>query len=99
MEKVIDHVVIMKQGRILLDFGFDELRERYSRVRLSALSGKLPTELPFTNVLDCQRTTGEAILTVQGCSVEQLQQQAESLNCRVEIQTLPLEDIYRIVVS
>ena len=99
VEKVIDHVVIMKQGRILLDFGFDELRERFSRVRVSALSGELPRELPFANVVQCRRSNGEAILTLQDCSPEQLQQQAESLNCRVEIQTLPLEDIYKIIVS
>jgi len=99
IEKVVDHVVIMKAGLILLDLGFDELRERYCRVRVSALRGELPAELPFTNVLDCQRTNGEAILTVEDCSGEQLQQQAESLNCRVEIQTLALEDIYKIVVS
>lgn len=99
VEKVIDHVVIMKQGRILLDSGFDELRERFSRVRVSALSGELPSELPFANVVDCRRSNGEAILTVQDCTGEQLQQQAERLNCRIDIQTLPLEDIYRIVVS
>lgn len=99
VEKVIDHVVIMKQGRILLDFGFDELRERFSRVRVSALSGELPRELPFANVVQCRRSNGEAILTLQDCSPEQLRQQAEGLNCRIDIQTLPLEDIYRIIVS
>ena len=99
VEKVIDHVVIMKQGRILLDSGFDELRERFSRVRVSALSGELPRELPFANVVQCRRSNGEAILTVKDCSAEQLQQQAKGLSCRIEIQTLPLEDIYKIVVS
>ena len=99
VEKVIDHAVIMKGGRILLDCSFDELRERFSRVRVSALSGELPSELSFGNVIDCRRSNGEAILTVQDCSGEQLQQQAESMNCQIEIQPLPLEDIYRIVVS
>ncbi|MBN2272463.1 MAG: ABC transporter ATP-binding protein [Sedimentisphaerales bacterium] len=98
IEKVVDHVVIMKQGRILLDSGFDELRERFSRVRVSALSGELPGELPFANVVNCRRSNGEAILTVEDCAAEQLQRQAESAKCRIEIQTLPLEDIYRIVV-
>ncbi|MHC4745510.1 MAG: hypothetical protein ACYS8Z_26650, partial [Planctomycetota bacterium] len=68
-------------------------------VRVSALSGELPSELPFTNVLDSKRSNGEAILTVENCPAEELQQQAESFNCRIEIQPLPLEDIYRIVVS
>ncbi len=66
VEKVIDHAVIMKEGRILLDCSFDELRERFSRVRISALGGELPAELPFENVVHCKRSDGQAILTVQG---------------------------------
>jgi len=99
VEKVIDHAVIMKEGRILLDCGFDELRERFSRVRISALGGELPTELPFENVIHCQRSDGQAILTVRDCPRKKLQEQAKSLNCWVEIETLPLEEIYKIVVS
>ncbi|MBN2138093.1 MAG: ABC transporter ATP-binding protein [Sedimentisphaerales bacterium] len=99
VEKVIDHVVIMRTGRIVLSCGFDELRERFSKVRVSAVSGELPAELPFTNVLDCRRANGEAILTIEDCPAERLRDQAERLNCRVEIETLPLEDIYKIVVG
>ena len=99
VEKVIDHLVIMKAGRILLDSGFDELRVRFRRVRVSALSGDLPAELPFANVLDCRRANGEAILTVENCAERELQEQAESLKCQIDIQSLPLEDIYRIVVG
>jgi len=99
VEKVIDHTVIMKEGRILLDCSFDELRERFCRVRISALGGELPAELPFENILHCKRSDGQAVLTVQDCPREKLQEQAKSLNCWVEIETLPLEDIYKIVVS
>ncbi|MBA7696146.1 Vitamin B12 import ATP-binding protein BtuD [subsurface metagenome] len=99
VEKVIDHAVIMQEGRILLDSSFDELRERFSRVRISALGGELPAELPFENVVHCQRSDGQAVLTVQDCPREKLQEQAKSLNCWVEIETLPLEEIYKIVVS
>jgi len=99
VEKVIDHAVIMKEGRILLDTGFDELRERFSQVRISALSKELPDELPFENVVHCKRSDGQAILTVQDCPREKLQEQAKSLDCWVEIETLSLEEIYKIVVS
>jgi len=98
IEKVVDHVVIMKAGLILLDLGFDELRERYYRVRLSALGGDLPRELPFANIVDCKRSNGEAIVTVADCPAEELQRQAESADCRIEMQALSLEDIYRIIV-
>ncbi len=99
VEKVIDHAVIMKKGRILLDCSFDELRERFSLVRISALGKELPAELPFQNVLHCKRSDGQAILTVLDCPREKLQEQAKSLDCWIEIETLPLEEIYKIVVS
>ena len=70
-----------------------------SRVRVSALSGDLPAELPFANILDCRRANGEAILTVENCAERELQEQAERVNCQIDIQSLPLEDIYRIVVG
>ncbi len=99
VEKVIDHAVIMNEGRILLDCSFDELRERFSQVRISALTGELPAELPFENVVHCKRSDGQAILTVRDCPQEKLQEQAKRLDCWVEIETLPLEEIYKIVVS
>jgi ABC-2 type transport system ATP-binding protein len=99
VEKVIDHAVIMKEGHILLDCSFDELRERFCQVRISALGKELPAELPFENVLHCKRSDGQAILTVRDCPREKLQEQAKSLDCWIEIETLPLEDIYKIIVS
>ncbi|MBW8041413.1 MAG: ABC transporter ATP-binding protein [Planctomycetes bacterium] len=99
VEKVIDHAVIMKEGHILLDCSFDELRERFCQVRISALGKELPAELPFENILHCKRSDGQAILTVQDCPRERLKEQAKSLDCWIEIETLPLEEIYKIVVS
>ncbi|MHC4637553.1 MAG: ABC transporter ATP-binding protein [Planctomycetota bacterium] len=99
VEKVIDHALIMKEGRILLNCSFDELRERFCRVRINSLGGELPAELPFENVVQCRRSDGQAILTVQDCPRQKLQEQAKSLNCWVEIETLPLEEVYKIVVS
>ncbi len=99
VEKVIDHVLIMKEGRILRDCSFDELREEFCRLRLSALNGELPAELPFRNVVQSQRSNGQAVLIVQGSSPHQLQQTAEGLNCQIDIQPLSLEDIYKMVVS
>jgi ABC-2 type transport system ATP-binding protein len=99
VEKVIDHVVIMRKGRIITDCSFDDLRERYYRVHVSSLGKKLPDELPFKNVVKSLHSNGEAILTVRDLSHEEIQAQAKALNCWVEIETLPLEEIYRIAVS
>lgn len=99
VEKIIDHVVIMEDGRILRDCSFDELKEEYRRVRISSLSGDLPAELPFKNVVQHQRNNGQAVITVRNTTPEQIEQMAEAMNCQVEIQTLPLEDLYKLVVS
>ncbi|MBN1509341.1 MAG: hypothetical protein JW955_21020, partial [Sedimentisphaerales bacterium] len=98
VEKVIDHAVIMKAGRIIADASFDDLRETYMRVRLTSLSGPLPEELRFANVIECRRNQSQATLTVQDLSPEQIEAAAEAVNCRADIQPLPLEDIYKAVV-
>jgi len=99
VEKVIDHVVIMDHGRIIRDSSFDDLREEFSRIRLTALHGPLPAQLPFTGIIQCQRSDGEALLTVRHQSPDCIEQQAQAIDCEAEIQPLPLEDIYRLVVE
>ena len=99
VEKVIDQVVIMDQGRILVDCTLDDLRERFCRVRLTSLEGPLPRSLPFRNVVSSQQNNGQAVLTIENPSTEQLKAQAEGLHCDIEIQALPLEDLYKVVVT
>lgn len=99
VEKIIDHVVIMEDGGILLNCGFDDLREKYSRVKLSAMSDKLPSILPFENIIECQRNDGQAILIISDCSHEELKEKAQKLDCWIEIENLPLEELYKIIVT
>jgi len=99
VEKVIDHAIIMQAGRILRDCSFDELKEEFCRVRISALNSELPTNLPFPNIVRQQRSNGQALIILKNTTPEQIEQTAEDLNCHIEIQTLPLEDIYKLVVS
>lgn len=98
VEKVIDHAVIMKAGRIIVDAGFDDLREKYTRVRLTSLSGPLPETLDFANVLECRRNGAQATLTVADLTADQIEAAATAMNCQADIQPLPLEDIYKAVV-
>jgi ABC-2 type transport system ATP-binding protein len=99
VEKIIDHVVIMEEGSIVLDCGFDDLRERYSRVKLNAMRGRLPSVLPFENIIQCVKTDGQAIVIIGDCSHEELKEKAQKLDCWIEIETLPLEELYKIVVT
>lgn len=99
VEKIIDHVVIMEAGRILRNCSFDELKEEFCRVRISALSGDLPADLPFENVIQHERSNGQAVITIRNATPEKIEQTAEDMNCQVEIQALPLEEIYKFVVK
>jgi ABC-2 type transport system ATP-binding protein len=98
VEKVIDHTLIMKKGEIIRDCSFDSLREEFLKFTLTSLNGPLPNQLPFKNMIQCECNGNKAIIIVQNNTEEQLRSIAKSLNCEVEIKTLPLDDLYRIVV-
>ena len=99
IEKIIDHTIIMQRGVILRDCSFDRLREEFSSFTLTSLNGKLPERLPFENIISCQRNDNKAVVIVKNSSEEQLRTKAKNLNCEIQIRMLPLEDIYKIVVS
>ncbi len=99
VEKVIDHVVIMKGGHIVEDRNFDELREQYLQVRLTSPDTPLPETLPFENVLSCVRNNGQALLTLAAPCIETIRKQAEEINCGIDTLPLPLDDIYKIVMG
>ena len=99
VEKVIDHVVIMDRGRILRDCGLDALQEEFCRLRLTAPEGRLPESLPFTGVIESRRGPGEALLTLRRPPAEELRSLEQHHRWHVEVQALPLEELYRLVVQ
>jgi ABC-2 type transport system ATP-binding protein len=99
IEKIIDHVLILDKGRILRDVGFDELKEEFSRVRLTSLNGPLPDTLPFGQLLACERSGTEALLTLKTLPRPELDSAAESMNCSLKVLPLSFEEIYRLVIE
>jgi ABC-2 type transport system ATP-binding protein len=99
VEKIIDHTLIMRKGTILRDCSFDSLREEYLKVTLTSLNGRLPADLPFENIINCQKNTSKATLTLQNTSHEDLETKAKTINCQLETRPLSLDEIYKIVVS
>ena len=99
VEKVIDYVIIMKDGHVIQDQGFDDLRDQYLRIRLTSLGASLPEEMPFERILSCQRSNDQAVLILENPQLSKIKNQAESLNCRIDFHPLPLEDIYKIVMG
>jgi len=99
VEKVIDHTLIMREGKILRDCSFDDLREEFLQFTLTSLNGRLPANLPFQNIISCQKNDNKAVIIVQNNTEEKLQAKAKSLNCEIQIRPLSLEEIYKIVVN
>ena len=89
----------MKNGHIIQDKGFDDLRDQYLRIRLTSLGTSLPENMPFDRVLSCERNNGQAVLILENPQLSKIKNQAESLNCRIDFHPLPLEDIYKIVIG
>jgi ABC-type multidrug transport system ATPase subunit len=96
---VIDHVLIMDRGRILCDSPFDDLREKYVRVNLTSLSGPLPEHLALPNIVESRRNETQATLTVRDLTPAQIDSAAVAMNCQADLQPLPLEDLYRLVME
>lgn len=99
VEKVIDHTVIMRDGRIVCDCAFDALRERFTRITITSLNGPLPASLGFDNMISCQRNDTRAVLTVKDVPQETLTARAKDLHCEIEIKALTLEEIYAAIAG
>ena len=99
IEKIIDHVTIMKNGKVIEDKSFDDLRDYYMRVKVTSLGASLPEKLPFEKILSCQQNNGQAVLTLENPQADIIKKQAESINCRIDFNPLPLEDIYKILME
>ena len=99
VEKVIDHVIIMKAGRIVLDRPFDAFQEAYCRLTVTSPHGALPQTLPFEGAIETRRSAHSAVIvapTPKNGEIERFEREA---GCRVERKSLSLDELYRVVVE
>lgn len=99
VEKIIDQVIMMKDGRIIENQGMDNLRERYLHVRLSSISKELPQTLTFEKALLCERDNCQAVMVLERSYFDEIKNSVQALNCRIDVHSLPLEDLYRIIIG
>ena len=98
VEKVIDHTVVMREGKMLRDCSFDELREEFVKVTLTAVDGAMPDTLPF-EMVDCKRNGSKVSFIARAMAEGQIKAKAESVGCTYEVKSLSLDEIYKTVVS
>jgi ABC-2 type transport system ATP-binding protein len=99
VEKVIDHAIIMDKGKIIRDTSFDHLREEFTRLQIVSLNGPLPAELPFENIIPEKQSEKQAVITVRNLNHDTIDDIAADINCTIEANPLPLEDIYRLILT
>jgi len=99
VEKVIDHVIIMKAGRIVLDRPFDVLQEAYCRLTVTATHGPLPETLPFEGAIETRRSAHSAVIVAPTPTNGEIEGLEQELGCRVERRSLSLDELYRVVVE
>ncbi|MDJ0840250.1 MAG: ABC transporter ATP-binding protein [Acidobacteriota bacterium] len=93
IERVAAEVALMKDGRIHYRGDLDMLKERVRRVYLTA-DNDLPQPLLLSGVLHQEVQDNRAMLTVDGPDDAALQAFATSLNARLRIESMNLEDIF-----
>ena len=98
IEKVIDHVLFMKEGKIIRDCAFDELLDEYMKLEITALEGALPQNLPIQGVLSIERDARQALVIARNAKTG-LDEIEKILSCRVERKPLGLEEIYPLVMG
>ncbi len=99
IEKIIDHAVIMHEGEIIRNSGFDELREEFCLLRLASVNGPLPSESPIAGAVDWQHDGNRAVLTVKRPSQDDVRALEARYHCKAEMHPLPLDEIFRIVIA
>jgi ABC-2 type transport system ATP-binding protein len=98
LERIVDHLFILDGGRIILDEGYEAVKNSTRRVRLSFEDG-LPEDFGLEGVLTEQRDGRRVEMVIYPWS-EDKKKKIESLAPRnLEIEPLPLEDIFRSFVA
>lgn len=98
IEKVIDHVIVLDQGKILVDESFDELLEQYVRLDVFSPDKALPTTWPIKNIVTVEQDTNSATIIAHNVGHD-LSAIKSQYNCRVSASQLCLEDIYPLIIK
>ena len=98
IEKIVDHIVMMNRGRIVIDTDFDDLRDQYQQVSITATHSELP-ELSLPNILDCKRDEYQANFITTRENLTAAENFAREAGCELLSKPLRLEELYPYLVK
>lgn len=98
IEKVIDHVLVLDNGKLLRDCTFDDLREEFLRVRLTSLNGPFAGPIDIRGTVALEQSEREAVVTMRSVYRHELDAAAAALRCEMEALPISFEETYTLVV-
>jgi ABC-2 type transport system ATP-binding protein len=93
VERVVDWILCLERGRVVIDAGLDDLRERYQEWRVSSRNGALPARFAEGFVLTQEREAHQAVLVVRDAGDAQ-RAFAERHHAEIEVAPLNLERMF-----
>ena len=98
IERVVNRVVCLDQGRIRTDASLDALQERFAEWRITATVGRLPTHFEEVYVLSQEVNSRQARLVVQSAS-DHLDAFRAKYRVDVDVHPLNLERMFPLLLQ
>ncbi|MDH3626488.1 MAG: ABC transporter ATP-binding protein [Acidobacteriota bacterium] len=98
VEKIVDWVVCLDNGRVVTDAGLDELKERYAEWRIVSRNGDLPTHFTEPFVHSQEISGSQALLRVRQADAN-LETFRATHGVEVTARPLNLEEMFPILVG
>jgi len=98
VEKVVDWVVCLDEGRVVTDSALDELKERYSRWRVVSKNGDLPEIFSEPFVIGQEVSGREACLLVEN-GASQIDAFRSTYGAEIVERPLNLEEMFPVLVQ
>jgi ABC-2 type transport system ATP-binding protein len=94
LERVADHVVVMKDGHVVYDDELSALKESIKRLRVVSPSGLPSTLTDLPGLLRCEATATGAVLSVSQFQADLPHRLAQEWHAEVSVEDLNLEEIF-----
>jgi len=97
IEKIVDHVIVLKNKSVALNNSLDETQEKFFRLKITSLNGDIPPLPQLPGIIKSTITGKQAELDIHVEDQEQLKRLCQEYHWEVEFLPLRLETIYRYI--